>query len=70
MKNSEHYPRLIIIDTYSSDMHGDAVDYEGDKLRNNFTRVEYLIDSFKTEMALYETIANPYVFTDVTVLDK
>ena len=62
------YPKRIISDSYRSDMHGNDIDYEGDKLMGRFTRTEVVVNSWSEEVDYYEESANPYVFTKITVL--
>ena len=67
-KTDDGYPKRIISDSYRSDMHGFSIDYEGDKLMGRFTRTEVVVNSWSEEIDYYEESANPYVFTEITVL--
>tara|TARA_R110000796_G_scaffold147477_3_gene264237 strand:- start:262 stop:486 length:225 start_codon:yes stop_codon:yes gene_type:complete len=67
-ETADGYPKRIISDSYRSDMLGDAIDYEGDKLMGRFTRTEDVVNSWSEEVDYYERSANPDVFTEITVL--
>jgi hypothetical protein len=56
------FPIRIEVLTFRSLPNGDAVDYEGDLIKGDFSRTVYTVDSFDKEIELYENIANPSVF--------